>query len=344
MKAAYLSRAAIRWIAYSFGILLLCLPTLALAKDARAVFKRASESVVKIEVFSGSPPKVVASGSGVAITRATIVTNCHVLAEGDSYSILTSKSRYAGKLSGGDDTVDLCFLDHDHIEELVPAKLVPSSHVSPGEEVYAVGSPLGLENTISEGIISGVRRLDELTVFQTTAAISPGSSGGGLFNGKGELIGITTFQFRGQNINFAIPLMYIGNALKRFPNLQHPASNQDQGPKWVFVYQYKEAQLTLYIDASSVVKEGNLRYFTTVWNANLINKKTGETSQNSIVYREVVDCVARTSAGISYRKVDGPMGLGREIISDARDRSEWRFKPIPPAGTPGSKVASLVCQ
>jgi len=83
--------------------------------------------------------------------------------------------------------------------------------------VYAIGAPQGLELTLSEGLISGLRKLEEdlprhkvRNVIQTTAAISPGSSGGGLFDARGQLVGITTFLLTaGQSLNFAIPTYYI---------------------------------------------------------------------------------------------------------------------------------------
>jgi tetratricopeptide (TPR) repeat protein len=75
-----------------------------------------------------------------------------------------------------------------------------------GEKVYAIGAPQGLELTLSEGLISGLREYGSARLIQTTAAISPGSSGGGLFDTQARLVGITTFVVKnGQNLNFALP-------------------------------------------------------------------------------------------------------------------------------------------
>ena len=83
-------------------------------------------------------------------------------------------------------------------------------YVRTGQKVFAIGAPQGLELTISEGIVSSLRETKLGTVIQTTAPISPGSSGGGLFNVSGQLIGITTFQSKtGQNLNFAVPADWI---------------------------------------------------------------------------------------------------------------------------------------
>ncbi len=71
--------------------------------------------------------------------------------------------------------------------------------------MFAIGAPRGLELTMSDGIVSGLRHIDGTLVIQTNAAISPGSSGGGLFNEDAQLIGITTWLIReSQNLNFAL--------------------------------------------------------------------------------------------------------------------------------------------
>ena len=75
-----------------------------------------------------------------------------------------------------------------------------------GEPVYAIGNPLRFERTLSDGLISGKRRFGEVRMLQTSAPISPGSSGGGLFDSRGNLVGITTSSLKSaQSINFAIP-------------------------------------------------------------------------------------------------------------------------------------------
>ncbi len=87
-------------------------------------------------------------------------------------------------------------------------KIGDSAKVVGGQTIYTIGCPLGLENTISAGLISNPERLfDGQTWFQISAPISPGSSGGALINEFGEVIGITTGTFiDGQNLNLAIPI------------------------------------------------------------------------------------------------------------------------------------------
>lgn len=97
---------------------------------------------------------------------------------------------------------------------LVPLEIVPSSALTTGQRVYAVGSPEGLELTFSEGVISALRDNEGVRIIQTSAAISPGSSGGGLFDDRGRLVGITTFQSKeGQSLNFALPCEWVRAAL-----------------------------------------------------------------------------------------------------------------------------------
>ncbi len=85
-----------------------------------------------------------------------------------------------------------------------------------GQRVYAIGAPQGLELTLSEGLISALRGTDKGAIIQTTAPVSPGSSGGGLFNSSGQLVGIVTFQRKsGQNLNFALPAAWISDMSNR---------------------------------------------------------------------------------------------------------------------------------
>ena len=85
-----------------------------------------------------------------------------------------------------------------------------SDAVQVGESVYAVGNPQGLEGTFSQGVVSSIREVGADQLLQITAPISPGSSGGPVLNGKGEVVGVSVATFRGgQNLNFAIPSNYL---------------------------------------------------------------------------------------------------------------------------------------
>src|SRR5262249_28973366 len=94
-----------------------------------------------------------------------------------------------------------------------------SDQVKPGEEVLLVGAPRGLEQTVSTGIVSALRILENGNkVIQTTAPASPGSSGGPLLSRNGDVIGVMTFTLvNGQNLNFAVPINYVRGILEALP-------------------------------------------------------------------------------------------------------------------------------
>jgi len=90
-------------------------------------------------------------------------------------------------------------------QDLPHVTLGSSTDLAVGEKVIAIGSPQGLENTVSDGILSAIREYDSVRYLQITAPISPGSSGGPVLNASGHMVGVATFQFeRGQNLNFAV--------------------------------------------------------------------------------------------------------------------------------------------
>jgi S1-C subfamily serine protease len=114
----------------------------------------------------------------------------------------------------------------------------PSKDLKVGQKVIAVGSPQGLENTVSDGILSAIREYDSVRYLQITAPISPGSSGGPVLDTDGHMIGVATFQFeRGQNLNFAIAADYIPPLLnqhfqvsiKEFQTIVRHAQQQERG-------------------------------------------------------------------------------------------------------------------
>ncbi len=117
---------------------------------------------------------------------------------------------------------------HDLVILRIEAKNLPvlpvgnSDAVRPGDAVLAIGHPLGLEDTVSNGLVSAVRHVhDDLDVLQVSAPIAPGSSGGPLLNDQGEVIGVATAFLRGgQNLNFGLPSKYV----KALVDRPHPIS------------------------------------------------------------------------------------------------------------------------
>ncbi len=179
-------------------------------KDIAMVAKGADGAVVSITMLddNGQP---ITQGSGFVISKdGRIVTNYHVIKSGSSAIVKLPNGAFF--------TVDgVLALDKDrdiavikaHGDDFHTVPLGDSSRVGVGDEVIAIGNPLSLESTVSNGIISGLRTVREERgdFLQVTTPISPGSSGGPLFNMEGQVIGITTMYLNGgENLNFAIPI------------------------------------------------------------------------------------------------------------------------------------------
>lgn len=176
--------------------------------DPAGLYSLAAPSVV---VVLAQTAHGVSQGSGVVVGDRQIVTNDHVVRGATSPFILIRQgdSAWRAELENTDPAHDLAILGvvlrRNEKFQLPPVKLRRANTLRVGERVYAIGSPRGLERTLSEGLISGIPVVETTTIIQTTASISPGSSGGGLFDAKGNLVGITTLYLKdSQNLNFAV--------------------------------------------------------------------------------------------------------------------------------------------
>ena len=176
--------------------------------------KTASEAphtVSKVEAARNSVVSIRSNlgvGSGVILSEdGVIATSLHVL-DGASEVVIESAS--------GEEFHDFGVVDFDHetdlllikinAENLPRAELGDSGRVRVGEEVFAIGAPRSLDQSVSKGIISAIRTLDGKDLLQVDAAMSPGSSGGGLFNQTGQLIGISTSVIPGESFSFVTPI------------------------------------------------------------------------------------------------------------------------------------------
>mgnify|MGYP001814035800 FL=1 len=170
--------------------------------------KEIRPAVVTVIVYDAYH-QVTGIGSGFFIDKyGHLITNYHVIdgkyaaevrtADGSSYPIVM--------VVADNKSVDLVKVLVDIPREKVKWIKISSDLPSIAEQIMVVGSPMGLEQTVSEGIVSSIREIPSVgEFFQMSAPISPGSSGGPVINLEGEVIGVTTFQFvRGQNLNFAI--------------------------------------------------------------------------------------------------------------------------------------------
>lgn len=188
--------------------ILFLFPALAFAKTPAEIFSMVSPSVVVVRALDAHD-KVISLGSGVVIASAQVVTNCHVTEKGARLEVKSGLLTLPADLRYSDRERDLCQL-------AVPGLTAPSVKIGSvkqlkiGARVVALGTPQGLELSLSDGIVSALREAGDASIIQTTAPISPGSSGGGLFDEEGCLIGITTLYLaESQNLNFALPADWI---------------------------------------------------------------------------------------------------------------------------------------
>jgi S1-C subfamily serine protease len=175
-----------------------------------------TSKAVAFDFFYGLVPQE-GQGSGFIIDHdGHILTNYHVIAEARQVEVtLHNRKKYRATVVGTDRSHDLAIIQIK-APELAPMTLGDSKNLQVGQKVYAIGNPFGLSGTLTSGLVSSIRSVQEpegVTIdeaIQTDAAINPGNSGGPLLNSRGEVIGINTMiaSNSGQNagIGFAIPI------------------------------------------------------------------------------------------------------------------------------------------
>jgi len=173
------------------------------------IIKRIEPSTIIVFTYDNKG-EFLKLGSGFFVSQnGDIITNYHVLQGASSAEIKTSdgKTYPITYIVAKDEQNDIIRLSVDILSQYVYPLSLSTIIPEVGEEIIVYGSPLGLEKTVSDGIISAIREVPGYgKLIQITAPISPGSSGSPVLNMKGEVIGIATFQIvEGQNLNFAIP-------------------------------------------------------------------------------------------------------------------------------------------
>lgn len=175
-----------------------------------SLFEQVSPSVWSLRT-QDSTGRVLSQGSAVVIAPGRLITHCGLLARASTVSVSRENITYSATLEYPDPERDLCQLKVANFN--APAvRVVSSESWRVGARVYAVGNPRGLETTISDGMLSGVRRNErsQLEALQITVPISPGAIGGGLFDAQGQLIGVTALLNKdGQALNVAVPATWI---------------------------------------------------------------------------------------------------------------------------------------
>lgn len=241
--------------------------------SASGIFAKDSDAVVLVGAFKTR--KDAKLGSGFIISpNGLIVTNYHIIKDANDIIVkLKDKKQLAANLLVFDETKDIAVIKIP-ATKLNAVVMGNSDTVKIGERVIAIGNPLGLESTISDGLISAVRTMDNgVKMLQTSVPLSSGSSGSPLFNYKGEVVGVTVSgRFDGQNLNFAIPINSVrkialesGYHEPSIPSGALTTLNSGAGPGFI-TYAVKQSD-TLY----SISKKFN----STVGEIAAINKLTG---------------------------------------------------------------------
>src|SRR5260221_3373398 len=185
------------------------------------VAMRVAPTVVVIQGKTNSGDIV---GSGFIVSKdGKIVTNLHVIRDLKTASVQLATGEIFDSMSvlAIDERRDLAILQIAGVN-LQALDLGNSDSLMVGEPVLALGSPRGLEGTVTAGILSSVRKSEGFAVLQTDAAVNPGNSGGPLVNKKGQAIGVISFKLgSAEGLNFAIPINYVRGLLN---NLQEPMS------------------------------------------------------------------------------------------------------------------------
>lgn len=181
-----------------------------------------NDNLVALLIIVNEEKNIIGTGSGFLVADGGIlVTNYHVIknAKGGVAKFQDRKIYSIKSIEAVDIRRDLALVKIDYANDKY-ITLGDSDSVQVGERIVAIGSPFALANSVSDGLVSGIRKVNnDYSLVQVSAAISPGSSGGPLFNLSGKVIGVTSSGLiagGAQNINFAIPINYVKELMKNY--------------------------------------------------------------------------------------------------------------------------------
>jgi S1-C subfamily serine protease len=174
-----------------------------------ALYKLLQKSIFVVAAASSAGDaraRQISQGSAVAVTEHLLLTNCHVVNGRPVIALVQDDSVWHAKLVAADVKDDRCVLEAEGTDLTPVPGIRPFDDIAVGEQVFAIGAPHELERTMTDGLVSGRRKMGGRNMIQTSAPVSRGSSGGGLFDTRGNLLGITTLgSLAGwQNLNFAV--------------------------------------------------------------------------------------------------------------------------------------------
>lgn len=209
-------------------------------RSVKALTERFGEGVVLVSTPNGM-------GSGFFISPAGhLITNFHVI-EGETRIAVTVFRRVDQEfkrdkfenvaIMSTNPFLDLALLKVELPETYRPVivYLADDDRLRDGDPVFAIGSPLGLERSVSQGIVSRCNRAESgLTYIQTTAQLNPGNSGGPLFNSQGQVVGVTNMKIMGgEGLGFAIPVRYVIDFLRNREAFAYNSESSDAGHRYL---------------------------------------------------------------------------------------------------------------
>jgi tetratricopeptide (TPR) repeat protein len=177
-------------------------------------FDTVSSSVVAIQAYDAKGNRLRLA-SGVVLANELVATNCRVIEQGVKIEVMHLGTKYSAILRHTDWDRDICILSVSGIN--APAAVIGStSRLKVGTRAYAIGAPKGLELTLSEIIISGLRPIEGGQYIQISPSVLPDPDSGGLYDVEGRLIGLlSSYSFEEQQVNFAVPVEWISELPKR---------------------------------------------------------------------------------------------------------------------------------
>jgi hypothetical protein len=304
-----------------------------LSANASKVFERNKHSVVKV-IAKTKKGQIFSQGSGIVFNESVIATNKHVIEGADSVYIVADNDTLLVIDINISADEDIAFLS---IAESLTPVTISTTPPSIGDEVFTIGNPMGLNSTFSNGIISGIRG----SLIQTTAPISPGSSGGALLNDTGEVIGITTLKVNGgENLNFAISITKLFDT--QIVKFQKPV-NKQLTPLLNGYYIYGKSTVNSDWSMIELLKKDDLIfdrhevYATTafrMWTEN----PDAKTRWIEVISRIVINCASGTYATLTNQvfTYDGDM-----VFSKVNEELEWKIPTKSNAGVPKKILCDL---
>lgn len=291
------------------------------------------KGITQTDSMTGQSYSSSGSGSGVLIKKnGYILTNNHVIKGGSTIEVLVGTKTYKAKIVGVDATTDLAVLKING-ENFDPVNIGTSSNLKVGQYVMALGSPFGLDNSVSTGIISGLGRSNMVqensqistyvNLIQTDAAVNPGNSGGALVNEAGQLIGINTLisstSGSSAGVGFAIPVdtaVDIANQLITTGKASHPfmgVSTQtiDEQTAQAYNLPVSEGAYVVYVAQNSPAAKAGLTRGDII---TAINGQKVEAQED--VYAQVRTHKVGDKISVTYYRGDTKKKVELKLVSD----------------------------